>query len=604
MNVVTNGARNIVINGVEYGAKTGRTASYVIAASDAPAIWKAQADYVMPAAASDLGAIANAAFASNKTVRLSEGNFQVTTTITIPSSSSLVGSGWWATVVTLKADVDLIVLTADTIGMAVMDMTLLGDSSAYAATSHAIQARGSSSTINRCIFKNLDIQDFKGSAFDLYDVQDSYFENIQIDTCGDVTGTTYSLSMAGNSARGSINNQFVGLTIQAAPYRYIYLDAYSAGNQFNAVKLDSLAVTTADIGVYITSTGNRFLGGIAYIYQLALFKVEGANGTKNVIRDWTCTDSHSPVTWGSNGVWLVENAATYNAVVNCSFSNFQRPLTSVNQYATFRDNTVLSSGDVDLLLDTGSDYTTVTGNKFLGANGVSLGTGTHNQVYKNVPYIASGESRFASGSLVPTGTCTATTVSGTFTESPLALKPGANTMTCTASGTINVVCPAGSTAIVTSGDSTVTDSPKTCPAGATTLVTVTTGAGADTFTITVHHNAFAWHNPEAQDIFIKKIVINRTAAGGTATAEINVGIADNGTVDDPGTEFFENLLANNAAALHDSYVAAGTSYGTQTIWVNCQDSASATGGWIVGKLDTEIANALAGTFIVEYCGKP
>lgn len=221
----------------------------------------------------------------------------------------------------------------------------------------------------------------------------------------------------------------------------------------------------------------------------------------------------------------------------------------------------------------------------------------------NIGYIAPGEVRTYSGSLVPTGTCTATTVSGTFTESPLALKPGANTMTCTASGTINVVMPAGSTAVVTSGDSTVTDSPKTCPAGATTLVTVTTGAGADTFTITVHSNAFAWHNPEAQDILVKKVVINRTAAGGTATAEINVGIADNGTVDDPGTEFFENLLANNAAAIHDSYVAGGTSYGTQTIWVNCQDSASATGGWIVGKIDTEIANSLAGTYYIEVVGK-
>ncbi len=222
----------------------------------------------------------------------------------------------------------------------------------------------------------------------------------------------------------------------------------------------------------------------------------------------------------------------------------------------------------------------------------------------NKYYIVPGEIRTASGSLVPTGTCTATTVSGTFTESPLSLKPGANTMHCTASGTINVVMPAGSTAVVTSGDATVTGSPKTCPAGATTLVTVATGAGADDFTITVHCNAFAWHNPELQDIFIRKIVINRTAAGGTATSELNVGIADNGTVDDPGTEFFNNLPVNNAAALHDSYVAGGTSYGTQTIWVSCEDSASATGGWVVAKLDTEIADLLAGTYVIEYCGKP
>ncbi len=238
-----------------------------------------------------------------------------------------------------------------------------------------------------------------------------------------------------------------------------------------------------------------------------------------------------------------------------------------------------------------------------GVTGAIYDAGSGTVIRNNQGYIGPGETQSFSGTLVPTGTCTATTVTGTFTESPLSLKPGANTMTCTVSGTINVVMPAGSTAVVTSGDSTVTGSPKTCAAGATTLVTVTTGAGADTFTITVHSNAFAWHNPVAQDILIKKIVLNRTAAGGTATAEINVGIADNGTVDDPGAEFFENLLANNAAAIHDSYVAAGTSYGTQTIWVNCQDSVSATGGWVVGKIDTEIVNSLAGSYYIEYIGK-
>lgn len=256
-----------------------------------------------------------------------------------------------------------------------------------------------------------------------------------------------------------------------------------------------------------------------------------------------------------------------------------------------------------------SSYMTFIGNNLLdngtGAVYFVAGCTPTNSIWQdNKGYIDPGEVRTYSGSLVPTGTCTATTVTGTFTESPLALKPGANTMHCTASGTANIVCPAGTTAVVTSvgGGATVTDSPKTCAAGATTLITVTAG-GTNDFTITVHHNVFAWHNPELQDIFIQKVVINRTAAGGTATAEINVGIADNGTVDDPGIEFFENLLANNAAALHDSYVAAGTSYGTQTIWVNCQDSASATGGWIVGKLDTEIADLIAGTFYIEYTGK-
>ena len=221
-------------------------------------------------------------------------------------------------------------------------------------------------------------------------------------------------------------------------------------------------------------------------------------------------------------------------------------------------------------------------------------------VLNNTGYIAPGEVRTASGALVPTGTCTATTVTGTFTESPASLKPGVNTLHCTASGTISVVIPTGSTAVVTSGDATVTDSPKSLAAG-TTVVTVATGAGADDFTITVTPMAFTWHNPEAQDILIKKVVINRTTKGGTATSIIDCGIADDTIGTNAGVEFFDDLDADAAAALHDSWV--GGDGGTQTKWVALQDSASVTDGWIVGQIKTEIADTLAGSYYIEYVGK-
>lgn len=235
-----------------------------------------------------------------------------------------------------------------------------------------------------------------------------------------------------------------------------------------------------------------------------------------------------------------------------------------------------------------------------------LGTGFVNHalsgvVKDNQGYVAPGEVRTASGSLVPTGTCTATTVTGTFTESPAALKPGVNTLHCTASGTLSVVMPAGSSAVVTSGDATVTDSPKACPAGATTVVTVATGAGADDFTITVKSIAFAWHNPEAQDIYIKKVVAAITTKGGTATSIIDVGIADDAIGTNAGVEFFDDIDADAAAAVHDSWVAGDG--GAQTKWVLCQDSASATDGWVVGEIKTEIANNLAGSYYIEYVGK-
>lgn len=234
--------------------------------------------------------------------------------------------------------------------------------------------------------------------------------------------------------------------------------------------------------------------------------------------------------------------------------------------------------------------------------GTIVDTGTASIVRDNPGYIAAGETRTASGALVKTNTCTATTVSGTFTESPMALKPGVNTLHCTASGTLSVVIPTGSTAVATTGDAVVTDSPKSCPAG-TTVITVTTGGGADDFTITVTPIVFAWHNPEAQDIMIKKIVVDVTTKGGTATSEIEVGIADDAVATNRGTEFFNALDADAAACVHDSLVAGGTSFGTQDRWVLCQDSASVTDGWVVGEIKTEIANSLVGTYYVEYTGK-
>jgi hypothetical protein len=228
-------------------------------------------------------------------------------------------------------------------------------------------------------------------------------------------------------------------------------------------------------------------------------------------------------------------------------------------------------------------------------------TGKGQEITGNYGYIAPSEIRTASGSLTPTGVMTATTVTGTFTESPAALKPGVNTLHCTSNGTANVVIPTGSTGIAASagGGATVTTSPKACPAG-TTLITVTAG-GSNEFTVTVTPIAFAWHNPEAQDILIKKVVVNITTKGGTATSEIEVGIADDVIATSRGTEFFNTLDADGAAAVHDSWVAGGG--GTQTVWVACQDSAIRCARWIVGEIKTEIADALVGSYYIEYIGK-
>jgi len=110
---------------------------------------------------------------------------------------------------------------------------------------------------------------------------------------------------------------------------------------------------------------------------------------------------------------------------------------------------------------------------------------------------------------------------------------------------------------------------------------------------------FAWHNPEARDIFIRKVIINITTLDANA-ANIDCGIADDATYTNGGTEFFDDL-AGETAQLNDSWVAGDG--GTQTKWVLCQDSASATDGWVVAKILDNDGSSIVGSYYIEYVGR-
>lgn len=110
--------------------------------------------------------------------------------------------------------------------------------------------------------------------------------------------------------------------------------------------------------------------------------------------------------------------------------------------------------------------------------------------------------------------------------------------------------------------------------------------------------AFAWHNPELQDILIKKITIRITTPGGTAGSLLDVGIADDVVGTNLGTEFFNDIDLNTAAIVKSTVSPPGT----QTVEVFCQDSISVTDGWIVGKILVANAAALVGSYYIEYEG--
>jgi len=110
---------------------------------------------------------------------------------------------------------------------------------------------------------------------------------------------------------------------------------------------------------------------------------------------------------------------------------------------------------------------------------------------------------------------------------------------------------------------------------------------------------FAWHNPELQDIYIKKVVIVITTADADA-ANIDVGIADDATYTNGGTEFFDDLTGETIL-VYDSWIAGDL--GTQLKWLLLQDSASATDGWIVAKILTNDGTSIVGSYYIEYVGK-
>ncbi len=111
---------------------------------------------------------------------------------------------------------------------------------------------------------------------------------------------------------------------------------------------------------------------------------------------------------------------------------------------------------------------------------------------------------------------------------------------------------------------------------------------------------FTWHNLESQDILIKKVVIEITTAGGTVGSHLDAGIADDAAGTNRGTEFFDDLLLNTPQ-IDDAWV--GGDGGTQVKWVVCQDSVSATDGWVVGQILDANAASLVGKYYIEYMGR-
>jgi hypothetical protein len=123
-------------------------------------------------------------------------------------------------------------------------------------------------------------------------------------------------------------------------------------------------------------------------------------------------------------------------------------------------------------------------------------------------------------------------------------------------------------------------------------VLVTSGSLSAGTTNTI---SFYTRNPVAVDGWVTKVCISVTTGGGTGGSVLKVGIADDTSGTNLGSEFFTGLNLN-ATALYDSWTSGDT--GAQTKWITLEDNASATDSYVVGKILTQNASSLVGKYYV------
>ena len=105
--------------------------------------------------------------------------------------------------------------------------------------------------------------------------------------------------------------------------------------------------------------------------------------------------------------------------------------------------------------------------------------------------------------------------------------------------------------------------------------------------------AFAWQNPEASKIIVHRVIVDRTAAGGTATSVLDVGVAPTAT--DTADTLIDGLDLN-ATGVADNVSDVGTN-GKARAKV---DEKGGTNDYITGKILTANAASLAGYAYIHY----
>jgi len=425
---------------------TGRTATYVVAASNAPATWLTQSDYVMPNAGADLGAVINAAIALGyKVITTSEGIFSVTTTILLNDGGIILRGqgirGRWE--LANNANVDMIQITESQV---VLEYLELRGNNANNITSSGIVLK--TNAVDTRIF-NTRIMDFNDYGIELQGGGACYALNLlMVDVEGNGSHGIYLHGGGGHTLNHVISHGNVGKGI------------WLANNAATESKLTNMDVDSngtdgiqLDTGTRCTLTGWKAMnnGNVGLrVTTMTQTSIVGGNSDDNItVGGW-----EQVLFSGCTSITF-----TGNTIVKSASGGGRVGLYILNTtYSTFSANAI----DVDATRCIELDGTTIN-NSFIGNTVATAANRFYfnstqqrdNLIFGNIGFIAPGEIRTASGSLTA-GIANAFTLAWQNPEAQAVMAELTVDIT-TAGGTATSVLDAGSAADATTHSDNMID---------------------------------------------------------------------------------------------------------------------------------------------------
>lgn len=310
----------------------GRAATLVVAASDASAKVKAQADYVCDGTADDveIQAAIDALPASGGKVMLSEGTFNVANTISLKSNMSLEGNSWatilkqvFDSAVPVLKGLDLsnvlirnlaidgnkttnlqgLCIQLDGVQMAILDSLYLHDAQQQGIDLAGTNRRTQDIYITHCLFKDIDKQGVLGhtSAADRIWVVDNVF--IAVDTDGE---TAVIHPYNDNNYWHILNNRIVG----GAGLYAIEIGHGTSDANYNRVQGNIISdLAASNLGGIVAWKGQRTI-----IKDNVLINIPaGARGAIGLLTSFSCIIANNLILYSKRHGIHVENSY-YNII--------------------------------------------------------------------------------------------------------------------------------------------------------------------------------------------------------------------------------------------------------------------------------------------------